>query len=151
MTEQEIIDGNKLIAVFMGIPTCDRCNGCGRYKFGSSIYYRPDEMKYHTSWDWLMPVVEKIRSLRAYNNEKELSMMSNITVGIEGTNNLNGAHNNWRSHLLGRITFIKYAPDKTQTYEGIETPHIVSHSSNSIECIYKIVTQFITWYNSQTK
>jgi hypothetical protein len=23
-------------------------------------YFLPDEMKYHESWDWLMPVVEKI-------------------------------------------------------------------------------------------
>ena len=22
-------------------------------------FFTPDEMKYHTSWDWLMPVVEK--------------------------------------------------------------------------------------------
>jgi len=25
-------------------------------------FYTPDEMKYHTSWDWLMPVVEKIEN-----------------------------------------------------------------------------------------
>lgn len=26
-------------------------------------YYDGDEMEYHSSWDWLMPVVEKIYSL----------------------------------------------------------------------------------------
>ncbi len=36
--------GNKLIADFMGKPT----------------HIMPQLLKYHTSWDWLMPVVEKI-------------------------------------------------------------------------------------------
>lgn len=61
MTTEEIISGNELIAEFMGIPKCDRCTeACGRYKFGSGMYYLPEGMEYHSSWDWLMPVVEKI-------------------------------------------------------------------------------------------
>lgn len=45
------IDGNKLIANFMGILTDgDRTSK----HFGSKL------LQYHSSWDWLMPVVEKI-------------------------------------------------------------------------------------------
>ena len=67
-----IEEGNKLIAEFMG----------GKKNNISDIYYLPEfghyfnsygqiewsdcfrlnELKYHTSWDWLMPVVEKIES-----------------------------------------------------------------------------------------
>lgn len=59
------IEGNKLIAEFMGIPKCDRHTDgeCGHYKFGSGIYLWPQEMQYHTSWDWIMPVVEKIEGM----------------------------------------------------------------------------------------
>lgn len=52
---------NKLIAEFMGL------------QFSKGEYYRPlynsgdwipeNELQYHTSWDWLMPVVEKIENL----------------------------------------------------------------------------------------
>lgn len=31
-------------------------------------YYLPSEMKFHSSWDWLMPVVEKIEGL-GYDTE----------------------------------------------------------------------------------
>lgn len=52
---------NKLIAEFMGIPKCDRCEkDCDHYKFGSGNYSLPKNMGYHHQWEWLMPVVEKI-------------------------------------------------------------------------------------------
>ena len=40
---------NKLIAEFMGL-NIDR---------GVQSDYMEHELKYHTSWDWLMPVIEK--------------------------------------------------------------------------------------------
>lgn len=62
MEHNEILGGNKLIAEFMGIPKCERCSNCDHYRFGSSIYYSPSEMNYHSSWDWLMPVMFKIKN-----------------------------------------------------------------------------------------
>jgi hypothetical protein len=66
MTEQEILEGNKLIAEFMGykyFPN-NSLNGIkGVYeKEGKSLMLITD-FTYHSSWDWLMPVVEKIGSL----------------------------------------------------------------------------------------
>jgi len=56
MTEQEIIEGNKLIAEFMG-------DYRAKYKV-SNDYTLANAMlktlKYHSSWDWLMPVFKKI-------------------------------------------------------------------------------------------
>lgn len=63
--EKAIIEGNRLIAEFMGASFDDLGNvsfvmpadgiglaGCGQHA-----------IKYHSSWDWLMPVVEKIEKL----------------------------------------------------------------------------------------
>ena len=48
---------NKLIAEFMG-------NYHATFEDSVGLeYYDEDDMEYHTSWDWLMPVVEKIESL----------------------------------------------------------------------------------------
>ena len=64
---------NKLIAEFMGL------------EFSKGEYYRPlynsgdwipeNELQYHESWDWLMPVVEKIFSLGYHYEIKPRYMM----------------------------------------------------------------------------
>ena len=59
-------NNNKLIAEFMGLkegkkylsPSLDAPES-----IGMGMYVSLDEMRYHTSWDWLMPVVEQIESL----------------------------------------------------------------------------------------
>ena len=46
---------NKLIAEFMGYKVGERKRGGG--------YMPENEMRYNDSWDWLMPVVEKIEEI----------------------------------------------------------------------------------------
>lgn len=80
MTEQEILEGSELIAEYVGIKFNDKENayefsawlpqfaGSDHGEWCSSItkdyhtHYllHSDSMKYHKSWDWLMPVIEKI-------------------------------------------------------------------------------------------
>ena len=52
-----IIEENKLIAEFMG--NRDLTLYHAKWQKGDDIIY----LKYHTSWDWLMPVVEKIYNI----------------------------------------------------------------------------------------
>lgn len=55
---------NELIAEFMGIPIFRRYNLWDTSKTGKPIYGLAScELLYDSSWDWLMPVVEKIESL----------------------------------------------------------------------------------------
>ena len=49
---QNKMNDNKLIAEFMG----SNLNGLESWQY-------EEELQYHTSWDWLMPVVEKIYQL----------------------------------------------------------------------------------------
>tara|TARA_R100000773_G_scaffold17822_1_gene16181 strand:- start:9197 stop:9469 length:273 start_codon:yes stop_codon:yes gene_type:complete len=57
-------ENNKLIAEFMDLRST-----------GLSIY-KPSEYKYHTSWDWLMPVIEKCLVGEAEQSEE----ISNTTI-----------------------------------------------------------------------
>ena len=74
MKEKEITEGNKLIAEFMGssfktykkghirkdsVTVCYFDDGMSPFSGGVSI----ENLKYHSSWDWLMPVVEKIETI----------------------------------------------------------------------------------------
>jgi len=77
---------NKLIAEFMVEPnshlfTCPSYENQGRHwvsqKFqgiedpdGNDLLL-PSEMKFHSSWDWLMPVVDKIYSSNEYVKYKD--------------------------------------------------------------------------------
>lgn len=60
MTDQEIIQNNRLIADFMGTKL-----GVDLYswRIGCTEPLREEHLNYHASWGWLMPVVEKIESL----------------------------------------------------------------------------------------
>lgn len=64
MENEEIIKLNKLIADFMGIKTkvYSDTPTITQWNFNNSML-RENEMKYNESWDWIMPVVEKIEIL----------------------------------------------------------------------------------------
>lgn len=59
----DIIQGNRAIAEFMGAyrpkETKNTYESTFLYKDGKR-WIQPESLLYHSSWDWLMPVVEKI-------------------------------------------------------------------------------------------
>lgn len=69
--EKDVIEGNKLIEIFKGIRELMPDGQTFGIKRGSPKQYENwydcisvHELKYHSSWDWLMPVVEKIEYLK---------------------------------------------------------------------------------------
>lgn len=66
--DKYIVEGNKKIAKFMGAKTARHktVNAlmwvCEGYHLHNKLYF-PNNLKYHKSWDWLMPVIFKIESL----------------------------------------------------------------------------------------
>lgn len=50
---------NKLIAEFMNYPENGKNS---QFYYAMKHCYDTDRMKYHESWDWLMPVVDKINT-----------------------------------------------------------------------------------------
>ena len=61
---------NKLIAEFMGLVVSDRDN------YTSELHTNVDvDLKYNTSWDWLMPVVEKIEYIESITHGNQFQVM----------------------------------------------------------------------------
>ena len=65
------IEDNKLIAEFMGEIQI------GDFFAIKQKSYTPDKLKYGTSWDWLMPVVEKCKG-----NTHDQRLYDNIEKGL---------------------------------------------------------------------
>lgn len=82
-------------------------------------------LKYKESWDWLMPVVEKIESLYE----------GNIIVKI--------AFNNCSISICTQY----YLAHDEMVFNGIE----FHKEETKIKSVWKTVVEFIKWYNSQSK
>ena len=65
--KKEIIEGNCLLAEYMGLKYID-----GKYILSTSHWdtyiqkYNPEDLQFHNSWHWLMPVVIEIESKTKY-------------------------------------------------------------------------------------
>ncbi len=57
--DQQIID-NKLIAEFDKLEQVDYGDNTIIYRREGNLGYKPENLKYNTDWNWLMPVVKKI-------------------------------------------------------------------------------------------
>ena len=53
------MDNNKLISEFMGLHRTEKGYIMGG--FGNGTFGLAEELHFHTSWDWLMPVIHRIR------------------------------------------------------------------------------------------
>lgn len=60
MKEQDIQAGNRLIVEFMEGKIIAQTSLLIQYEFPDGKLFNNQQLQYHTSWDWLMPVVEKI-------------------------------------------------------------------------------------------
>ena len=74
MSEQEIIEGNKLIAEFIGLEKNDFGYWINKdYLFNSQLKLFDFELKFHSSWDWLIPCINKIYESDWYYKWKDTS------------------------------------------------------------------------------
>lgn len=138
MKEQEIIEGNKLIAEFMEYKHSDIL-----YDEENEEYFfdtdhlvcvedievwessvddwtstlSPEQMLFHSSWDWLMPVVEKI--------EKNFWVTTTTRRGYSAVS--------------------IHQPQRA--YEKIARVD----SENKLEATWTAIVEFIKWYNSCQK
>lgn len=127
ISTEDLMKGNKLIAEFMGLQR-------GKDHAGRSIikhwqikgvgYFDDKELKYHSSWDWLMPVVEKIEE-----NHKTV-----IAISYWGDKHY--------MNIMTGVGLMRSTLDNPSKFMGV--------GETKIQAVYSAVTQFITWYNQQT-
>lgn len=127
----EIEKGNILIAEFDGykVELSPQGKHLIRYKNGkwAGQWNQNGEGKYNTSWDWLMPIVNKIRNLKIPNHYIETHLY-NQSFAINVNNSQNGRQ---------LFTFTSNYFYKDFSYLGID-----------IENVFKVVVKFIEWYNN---
>ena len=151
---ENIVENNRIIAEFMGYKILHRkfqyryWNSSDESYFetnegnivcdedGYEVNLYPDgdplfeleELPFHSSWDWLMPVVEKIEKSLCTDNKTGNRFYPYVSIGL--------------THC--EIT-------KSQKFVG-EDWYVVSRCGNSkIEATWKVVVEFIKWYNNQEK
>ena len=73
MQEQEIIEGNKLIVEFIGYKFIE--DGHQYWRLSDKHLLLENELKYHSSWDWLMPVVLKINTMDNFDYSVKIFTM----------------------------------------------------------------------------
>lgn len=136
-------ENNKLIAEFMGLKNHFNNQGVTKvlidgnehiqdwecYDAERDILITPIEMKYHTSWDWLMPVVEKIRNVTSYDRDKFSTEV--IIYGNKTTIKSGGYGEKRHSNLFFNKTELG--------------------TWNTIEPTYQVVVEYIKWYNKNNK
>ena len=123
---ENIIENNKLIAKFMNIEIDDKQN-LKSYRLTNSVYSsillksHTENLFFHDSWTWLMPVVEKIEQLKnGYGFTFSVKISGNYCT-IESYN----------YSLIVRI---------------VECNNITKFKS-----VYNACVEFIKWYNEQNK
>jgi len=113
-------ENNKLIAEFMGaIPDTGETEGAfGGIRFPHG-YDRTIALLYDTSWDWLMPVVEKIEDIDG--GKYDINILKNGTQIFE--------YSSGGKVIVNNVADISF--------------------SNKIEHTYQAVVEFINFYNQQ--
>lgn len=132
MDKQEIIEGNCMIGLFMGAKPYFLNNNVLIFPMfenpaqsgNLTTAHRADELKYNYSWDWLMPVVEKIESL-GYD--------TNIFTDEDGCQCMI-----WKQGLS-----YKRKP------EDLIIENVPAKRTDKIGIVWKAVIFFIKWFNSQ--
>lgn len=129
LSPNEILKNNKLIAEFMEFEKYHIKDKNDGYLVVLKKGYIPMEtcvakLQFHSSWDWLMPVVEKIEDLD-YNE------LVSHTYSIEITGNGSTAYKNicpkGESNIIYRFNL----------------------RNNRLKCTWIVIIEFIKWYNNQ--
>ena len=103
----------------------------GRYivNVKENIFYEWSDMKYHSSWDWLMPVVDKLEQVEVKNG-----IIIRTCADVK---------------ILYKACIIEYNADE-ESGDKNEDVEIHANGETKLEAVYKAIYQFIQWYNNKS-
>jgi len=121
MMPKEIEEGNKLIAEFMGGVFYEKGN-VWKFPIKMEVLANTDKcnpifIKYHSSWDWLMLVVEKIETFsNGYSNLIGVNMFLNSCTIRDNKNEISRAHSDTKINATYRavLKFINWYNKKNK-------------------------------------
>lgn len=117
----ETTENNKMIAEFMGLTLSD-----GDWIGEDFIGHEPTgsmltrNLRFHKSWDWLMPVATKIIEMKE-------NYLFDMSINHGGNCSL------------------RVRPNYDSSSRGYDI--LVCEQNKGIETVYKTVVEFIKWYN----
>lgn len=115
---------NELIAKFMGYSKHPDYDG---FEIGGDPYHA-SQLRYHNDWNWLIPVVEKIESIKDKHHGYFGVYINSNSCTIQGTNlRLDEPMSNPPIYYGQRV------------------------SDTKLNATYEAVFDFIKWYNKQIK
>ena len=126
MNEEQTIEANKTIAEFMGATACKLqvkpigvvdAYECEEWKLPI------DEIEYHSSWDWLMPVVEQIEKLHD-------GIFSFFIVQSECD--------------------IAFSKSYKENGDDWDAPNFAQKKGDKLISTWSAVIEFIKWYKNQS-
>lgn len=112
-TNETITQGNRLIAEFMGF--------YGNPTTKEPITSIEKDSKYHSSWDWLMPVIEKIESINSIKDQSTTDYFFQATNFIQ----------NYTASIMSRDNLLI----------------VEAEGEARIDASFNAVVEFIEWYN----
>jgi hypothetical protein len=133
------METNKLIAEFMG-DYFDSGLQLAYYIRYNKVY-RIEDSQFHESWDWLMPVVEKIESL-------DLSEYGYTWKGIDGETEYNNQNICVEIERNQCWIYMNLQLDPLHT---INAETFNKKCDSKIDAVYGAVVEFIEWYNTISK
>lgn len=122
---------NELIAQFMGFKRSDISFTNWKGELNGQVHYTATLFVFQQSWDWLMPVVEKISQF-VYETYKDNNGFKDVVIHDRAYPRTFGMIDNEGKWIV-RI-------NRMPLEEG----------NTLIDATYKAVVEFIKWYNSQT-
>ncbi len=127
MSNNEILEANKLIANFMGVEIGKELYS---WRIGCTEPLRSDHLAYDKSWGWLMPVVEKIESLNVKVFGDEIKYFA---FTIQNKYCIIMGHTNVRQPGCYYQTPYGFVPD------------------SKIHAVWLAVNEFLEWYNKNVE
>lgn len=140
MENEQILAGNKLIAEFMGAYYCndDRNAYPDGYWMCSDEFielpYNINDFKFHSSWDWLMSVVEQIENINIRYNGYDFPKVK-----------FQGDHVEIFAYATYRGTSFYWK--KWYSLTGTFNNH-VHQVDTKIEAVWLAVVEFLKWYKN---
>lgn len=134
--EQEKAFNNSLIAEFMGVKYIVEYQTYQMIIDGVEQHKSPYEMIYHTSWNMLMPVVEKIEKMNHGNQGHSIIVTIGESGAYIGINQSNAAGQEYEGYrVIANTLNNNYYAD------------IYHQRLSKIDGVYVAVVKFIQWYN----